>query len=187
VVYLRAPDMLGCPSVVKEWDACYRDVTARFGLAPKVALIALSRAGLYCYNWAAANPDKVACVYADAAVCDFKSWPGGKSKGKGSPRDWQLVLERYGFPSEAAALSYAHNPVDELAPLAAANVPLLHVYGDADDAVPWEENTSVMAERYRKLGGRITLIPKPGVGHHPHGLPDPTPIVDFIVANSVAR
>ena len=187
VVYLRVPDMLGCPSVVKEWDACYREVTARFGLAPKVALIALSRAGLYCYNWAAATPDKVACVYADAAVCDFKSWPGGKSKGKGSPRDWQLVLERYAFPSEAAALSYAHNPIDELAPLAAANVPLLHVYGDADDAVPWEENTSVMAERYRKLGGRNTLIPKPGVGHHPHGLPDPTPIVDFIVANSVAR
>ena len=82
-------------------------------------------------------------------MCDFKSWPGGKGKGKGSPRDWQLVLERYGFANEAEALAYDKNPVDNLAPLAQAPVPLLHVYGDADDVVPWEENTGVVAERYR--------------------------------------
>ena len=187
LVYLRAPDMLGCPAVVCEWDAAYREVRARFNLAPKVALIALSRGGLYCYNWAVANPDKVSCLYADAAVCDFKSWPGGKGKGKGSPRDWQLVRQRFGFPDEAAALAYQGNPIDNLAPLAKAGVPLLHVYGDADDVVPWEENTGVVADRYRQLGGRITLIAKPGVGHHPHGLTDPTPIVEFIATNSVAR
>ena len=60
-------------------------------------------------------------------------------------------------------------------------MPLLHVYGDADEAVPWDENTGVVAERYRKLGGSITLIAKKGVGHHPHGLDDSTPIIDFIV------
>jgi hypothetical protein len=38
----------------------------------------------------------------------------------------------------------------------------------------------VVAERYRKLGGKITLIAKPGGLHHPHGLDDSTPIVDFI-------
>jgi len=46
--------------------------------------------------------------------------------------------------------------------------------------VPWDENTGVVAERYRKLGGSITLIAKPGVAHHPHGLDDSTPIVEFI-------
>jgi len=55
------------------------------------------------------------------------------------------------------------------------------VYGDADEGVPWDENTGVLAERYRELGGDITLIPKPGVGHHPHGLEDPTPVVEFIL------
>ena len=60
-------------------------------------------------------------------------------------------------------------------------MPLLHVYGDADEVVPWEENTGLVAERYRKLGGDITLIAKPGVKHHPHGLEDSTPIVEFIV------
>ena len=40
---------------------------------------------------------------------------------------------------------------------------------------------ALVAERYRQLGGSITLIPKRGVGHHPHGLDDPKPIVDFIM------
>lgn len=184
VVYLRVPDMLGAPAAVAHWNAFYRELTAKYGFARKAALVGLSRGGLYCYNWAAANPEKTACIYADAPVCDFKSWPGGKGRGKGSPRDWKLVIERYGFADEAAALAYDKNPVDNLAPLAAAKVPLLHVYGDADDVVPWEENTGVVARRYRRLGGSITLIAKPGVGHHPHGLDDPTPIVEFIVRHA---
>jgi alpha-beta hydrolase superfamily lysophospholipase len=138
------------------------------------------------YNWATAHPDKVSCIYGDAPVCDFKSWPGGKGKGPGSKRDWQLVLERYGFKTEAEALAYPGNPVDRLAPLTKAKVPLLHVYGDADEVVPWDENTGVIAERYRKLGGKITLIAKPGVKHHPHGLEDSTPIVEFIWENSAS-
>lgn len=186
IVYLSVPDMLGAPAAVKHWNALYDELTTHYGLARKVALVGLSRGGLYCYNWAAANPDKIACIYADAPVCDFKSWPGGKGKGKGSPRDWRLVLERYGFPDEAAALAYDKNPVDNLAPLAAAGVPLLHVYGDADEVVPWEENTGLVARRYPALGGSITLIAKPGVGHHPHGLDDSTPIVDFIVRHAAA-
>lgn len=139
---------------------------------------------MYCYNWAAANPDKVACIYADAPVCDFKSWPGGKGKSKGSPRDWKLVLEQYGFKDEAEALAYRKNPVDNLESMAKARIPLLHVIGDADDVVPWDENTGLLAERYQKLGGKITVITKKGVGHHPHGLEDSTPIIEFIVKNS---
>ena len=63
-------------------------------------------------------------------------------------------------------------------------VPLLHVYGNADHAVPREENTGLLAERYRKLGGQIRLIAQKGVGHHPHGLDDPTPIVEFIAEHA---
>ncbi len=187
IVYLSIPDMLGCPAAVEHWNALYAELTGKYGFAKKAALVGLSRGGLYVYNWAAANPDRVACIYGDAPVCDFKSWPGGKGKGKGSPRDWQLVLERFDFQSEAQALAYDKNPVDNLAPLAKAGVPLLHVYGDADDVVPWEENTGVIAARYRQLGGSITLIGKPGIGHHPHGLDDSTPIVEFILKHAATR
>ena len=180
IVYLSVPDMLGGPEAVRHWNTLHKELTEKYGLSKKVSLVGLSRGGLYCYNWAAANPDKVACIYGDAPVCDFKSWPGGKGKGKGSPRDWNLVLERWSFKDDAEALASKVNPVDNLEPLAKAGVPLLHVYGDADDVVPWDENTGVIADRYKKLGGSITLIAKPGVGHHPHGLDDPTPIIEFI-------
>ena len=190
VVYLTVPDMLGSPAAVRHWDAFYAELTGKHAFAPKAALVGLSRGGLYCYNWAAANPTKVACLYGDAPVCDFRSWPGAFGQGKRSDRDWQLVLTQYGFKSDAEARAYPANPVDNLAPLAAANVPLLHVFGDADEVVPWQENTGLIAERYPKLGGSITLIRKPGVKHHPHGLEDPRPIVEFIwehTANADAK
>lgn len=184
IVYLEVPDLLGSPPAVAFWDQCYAELTTHYSLSPRPALVGLSRGGLYCYNWAIANPGKVSCIYADAPVCDFKSWPGGKGKGKGDPGNWARVLKLWNFPDEAAALAWPGNPVDRLAPLAQHQVPLLHVFGDADEAVPWEENTGLIASRYEALGGSITLIRKPGVGHHPHGLEDSTPIVDFIIQHT---
>jgi pimeloyl-ACP methyl ester carboxylesterase len=185
LAFLGMPDLFGSPQAVKSWDKFYAELTEKYGFAGKVALIGLSRGGLYCYNWAIANPDKVACIYADAPVCDFKSWPGGKpkglGKGQGSSAEWDKMLKAYGFKSDAEALAYRGNPVDNLKPLADKKVPLLHVYGEADPVVPWDENTGVVAERYRMLGGSITLMSKPGVGHHPHGFADPAPIVEFIM------
>ena len=64
-------------------DAMYAAVTAK-GLAKKGTLIGLSRGGLYAFNWASHNPGRAACIYGDAPVCDFKSWPAGKGKGKGT-------------------------------------------------------------------------------------------------------
>jgi pimeloyl-ACP methyl ester carboxylesterase/lysophospholipase L1-like esterase len=190
LVYIGVPNLFGNPEAVARWNGFYEELTGKYGFAKKVALIGLSRGGLYCYNWAAANPDKVACIYADAPVCDFKSWPGGKlrnlGKGDGSAAEWQNLLKAYDFRSDADAIAYGKNPVDNLKPLADARVPLLHVYGDADTVVRWEENTGIVAERYKKLGGTIELIAKPGIGHHPHGLEDPTPIVDFILKHAIA-
>ena len=184
IAYMQINDMLGCPDAVKLWNQCYAELTTTYALSKRPALVGLSRGGLYCYNWATANPDKVSCIYGDAPVCDFKSWPGGRGNGKGDPSNWARVLKLWNFKDEAAALAYRGNPVDSLAPLAKAGVPLLHVFGDADDVVPWDENTGLIESRYQALGGSITLIRKPGVGHHPHGLEDSTPIVDFILKHA---
>jgi len=184
IVYLSVPDMLGSPPAVAHWNKLYATLTKQYGFDKKPALVGLSRGGLYCYNWAFANPTKVACIYADAPVCDFKSWPGGKGKAKGDPVNWDRVLTLWSFKDEAEALAYKSNPIDNLAPLAKSKVPLLHIFGDADDVVPPDENTLLLADRYRKLGGSIELIAKAGVGHHPHGLQDSTPIVNFIAKHA---
>ena len=138
----------------------------------------MSRGGLIIYNWAAANPDKAACIYGDNPVCDFKSWPAGRGKGKFHAPSWQACLKAYGF-TEEQALEYKRNPIDTLEPLARAVVPILHVCGMADTVVPPPENTDIIEQRYKKLGGKIEVIRKPGKNHHPHSLEDPTPIVEL--------
>jgi len=184
-VHIGVGNTFGCPDAVQKMDAFYQVLVAG-GLAKKGALIGISRGGLYAYNFAAQYPDRVACIYGDAPVCDFKSWPGGQGKSRRSRGDWNAVLRCYGFQDEAAALAYKQNPVDNLAPLAKAKIPLLHVVGDADHVVPVAENTDVVAQRYKQLGGEITILHKPGVDHHPHGLDNPQPIVDFILQHGAA-
>jgi len=180
LVYIEVGNTFGAPSAMKHWDAFYKELTHTYGLSAKPVLEGLSRGGLYVYNWAAANPTKVAVIYGDNPVCDFKSWPGGKGKGPGSPDDWKKLIQDYGFASEAEAMAYTKNPIDNLAPLARAHVPIIHLAADADEVVPYPENTVLLAERYKKLGGTIVVMVKHGFMHHPHGLDDPTPLVDFI-------
>jgi pimeloyl-ACP methyl ester carboxylesterase len=183
LVYMDVVDHYGCPKAVGHWDAMYRFVTRELRLAKKPVLIGLSRGGLMVYNWAARNPRRVACIYADAPVCDILSWPGGKGVGTGNPTDWPKCLAVYGL-TESSVLAFRGNPIDHLQPLAARHIPLIHVCGTADTGVPMAENTDVLAACYRELGGEITVIAKEGCGHHPHSLEDPQPIVDFILRHS---
>ena len=62
-----------------------------------------------------------------------------------------------------------------------ASIPIVAVVGDADDVVPYAENTKPFAEKYRAAGGTIEVIVKPGINHHPHSLKDPKPFVDFLL------
>ncbi len=183
VAHIDVTNLYGGPEALRIWNRFYHYLVSEHGFAEKVALEGFSRGGLIIYNWAAANPEKVACLYGDAPVCDIKSWPGGKGVGTGSPEDWRRCLEVYGL-TEEEALHFKGNPIDHLEPLAAAGVPILHVCGDADINVPMCENSDVVEARYKALGGDITVITKPGCAHHPHSLEDPTPIVEFIVKHA---
>lgn len=183
LVYMDVAGLFGCPKAVAHWNAVYKLLTETHGLSARPALEGMSRGGLIIFNWAAANPTKVACIYADAPVCDFKSWPGGRGRDKGSAAAWRACLKAYGL-TEEQALAYKKNPIDNLAPLAKAKVPLLHVVGLADRVVPVEENTRVVERRYKKLGGKIEVIAKKGCGHHPHSLKDPARIVAFVLKHT---
>lgn len=186
LAYCDVAGMYGSPMAVAHWNAFYREMVEKYGLAPRPALEGMSRGGLIIYNWAAANPDKVSCIYGDAPVCDFKSWPGGKGTGKGSDASWRECLVAYSL-NEQTGLAYEKNPIDNLQPLADHNVPLLHVVGDADVVVPVSENTEIIEARYKELGGSIEVIHKPGIGHHPHALKDPKRIVEFVLKHTLAQ
>ncbi len=183
VAYMDMQNLYGAPAALDAMDKFHAHLTKEFGLSQKTVLEGFSRGGLYAFNWAARRPDQVASIYVDAPVCDFKSWPGGKGKGQGSPGDWSNVLKVYGL-SEAEALTYKLNPVDNLAPLAKAKIPILSVCGEADKTVPIDENTRVVETRYKALGGEIVVIAKPNCDHHPHSLKDPAPIVEFVLKHT---
>ena len=70
------------------------------------------------------------------------------------------------------------SPLENLAPLAKAGVPLLHVCGSLDPSL--DAQTRVVQKRYKELGGQITVIVKEGEGHYPLAPKDLKPVVDFI-------
>ena len=59
---------------------------------------------------------------------------------------------------------------------------LIHAARTEDTVVPIAENTDIVEKRYKELGGSIKVFRHPG-GHHPHGLDDPAPLIDYILEN----
>jgi len=183
VVYVDVVDLYGNKAAVRRFNEFYSFLIKNFGLNKKTVLEGMSRGGLDAFNWASENTDKVFCIYADAPVCDIKSWPGGFGKGEGSKSDWEKCLKAYDL-TESSVKDFKDIPIYNCIKLARAKIPLISVCGNADTVVPIDENTYKLAETYRAAGGEIELIVKKGIGHHPHSLKDPKPIVDFILKNT---
>jgi len=187
VGYISVGGLFGAPVALDAMDKYYAFVRKKFGLNAKTVLEGFSRGGLYAFNWAVRHPNLVACMYLDAPVCDFKSWPGGSGRSRFSGREWQAVLRAYGM-TDKEARAYKLNPVDNLEPLAKAKIPILCVIGDMHDwIVPIEQNALLVEKRYKKLGGEIKVIRKPKCGHRPHSLKDPTPIVEFVLKHTTKK
>lgn len=177
VAYYDLTHLYGSPRARKSGTDFYWNMVRMYGLSPKVTLEGFSRGGLFAYNWAADHPDKVACIYVDAPVCNVFSWPGRSPENAGL---WKGLLEKWGLTDDQMN-SFSGNPIDRLKPLADAGIPVICVCGDSDKVVPFSENSAIVRQRYTAMGAPFELILKPGVDHHPHSLSDPAPVVDFII------
>ncbi|MBI5397370.1 MAG: exo-alpha-sialidase [Verrucomicrobia bacterium] len=146
------------PQSREQFAAFYRHVTTTYGLAPKVCLLAQSRGGLNHVNFAADHPDWVQCIAGIYTVGDLRSYPGLKR-----------AAPMYGLSeAELDAQLPRHNPIERLAPIARAKIPILHIHGDTDLTVPIEKNSQVICDRYRALGRPMELVIVPGQGHNFH-------------------
>ncbi len=182
VARINTDGMLGSPNAMQHWDKFYSFLIER-GLAKRCALEGVSRGGLFVYGFASRWPERVACIYCDTPVCDIKSWPGGKGTGRGHEPTWKTCLQEYGLTEQEAA-DFKGNPIDQLAPIAKAKIPAMHIVSLNDEIVPPTENTFVLADRFRKLGGQIDIIKvesgtEESGGHH-FTHPDPLRVADFI-------
>ncbi|MEN8118672.1 MAG: GDSL-type esterase/lipase family protein [Bacteroidota bacterium] len=188
LAFIDTKNKYGSTDAVAVWDRFYAHVIKNFNLNKKVTLEGVSRGGLFIYNWAKKNPEKVNAIYAEAPVCDFKSWPAGFGEGKGSQDDWKLLMAEYGFVTVEEAKDYVGNPIDGLAELAKHKVPVIHMIGLNDEVVPAKENTLMLIDRYIKLGGIATIVPctkgeQKLFGHH-FPIDNPRLGADFIKYHS---
>lgn len=188
VAYINTNDLFGHPKAMMIWDNFYNYLVKEKNFAPKVALEGVSRGGLYVYGWAKRNPAKVSCIYTETPVLDFKSWPGGKGIGKGSPKDWAKLLEVYNF-TEEEALKYDDLPINNLDGLAAYKIPILHVIGLQDSIAPPIENTTLLVKNYLNKGGPATVIPmtkgKQTLSGHHFPIENPEKLANFIYQKSM--
>lgn len=157
IAFVNTDGMFGSPRALRHWEAFYRVLTEQEGFHAKPVLYGVSRGGLFVYRWAKNHPDAVACIYCDTPVCDPKSWPGGRGSGKGDEPSWQAFLKEYGF-DQSAAIDYGDNPIDNLGPVAMAQIPIMHIVTEDDQHVPPVENTYVLQEKLQDLGHRVFYV-----------------------------
>ena len=76
-------------------------------------------------------------------------------------------------------INYRNHPYDKLPTIVAAGIPIFLVCGGADRVVPYAENGKALYDYVSANGGNITEIVKPDCDHHPHGLDDLSPLIEF--------
>ena len=146
----------GTPAGRKIFTAFHKELTEKHGLTQKACMLARSYGGTQMYNWATEHPESIACLAGIYPVCNLASYPGMKSAaGK-----YRMPLHQF------TNVLKEHNPIDRLAPLAKAKVPIYHNTGDIDTLVPPKDNTFLVRDRYKALGGDMTVTIFKGQGHN---------------------
>ena len=167
-----------CPESDTDMRPLFCDfLSNEFGLNKKCALVGISCGGMQAVYFASKYPQYVACAYLDAPVLNYLSWPFALGVGQNDCS--KEFVENMGMDL-SQMLNFRNHPIDQKEKLLQSKVPILLVSGDSDTVVPFCENGQLLYDYFKENGGNIELVLKPGGDHHPHGLTDNRPIVEFI-------
>jgi len=158
--------------------AFQRYLVDELGLKPKAALIGMSWGGFFSVRYAATYPDCVDRVYLDAPLLTFHKRLSGFAPTKDAKRiggddaDWlKGPLDGKSWEDDPRM------PVNMVAPIAKAKIPVLLLYGGQDQSVLPAANSELFIARMRAANGvlRVGINDAEGrgraaYGHHPHGL-----------------
>ncbi len=147
-----------------------------FHLAEKCLPVGMSCGGMHAVYFAAKYPQYVAALYLDAPVINLLSCPCGV--GTATDEMYPEFLQHTGM-TVSQLINYRNHPQDHIEELLAHRIPIFLVCGDADHVVPYCENGKIVSDMYRQHGGILEEVLKPGVDHHPHGLEDNAPLIQF--------
>ena len=149
-------EVRGSPASSAKFTQFYDEMVRR-GWSSKPILLGQSRGGLMMLAWAVRHPDKAQAFVGIYPVCNLATW--GMKNLAVTLADYHLT------EAELRAKLTEFNPIDNLQGLQANKVPMYVVHGDADAAVPYDENTRLLKERYEAGGGPITVKLVAGEGH----------------------
>ena len=151
-----------------------------FGFDLRCIIIGMSAGGLIGIKFAAKYPECVSVLYLDAPVLNLLSCP--LSLGCAQKNDDMIAEFCSAMNTNASKLlCYRGQPIDVMHKLLENKLPIILVCGLADTVVPYCENGKLLYDYYKANSGEIKQILKDNCGHHPHGLDDPSEIVDFIL------
>jgi lysophospholipase L1-like esterase/dienelactone hydrolase len=179
LVYCDQAERMGNKQNISEWNDFYK-LLHRGGLNKKVTLEGMSRGGVYVFNWAAANPGKVATVYVDNPLLDMKAMyfgPDGEEKPENEIT--RGIKNNYGI-DRGQIMNFKESPIDKIDRIVKGKYPILILCAELDKAAVNSQNTFPFEKKIKEKGGDITVMLKEGFEHHPHSFPNPERIVDFI-------
>lgn len=185
VAAINSYNVYGADYGLNLMDSLYIIARKHFNLPEKCALGCVSRAGLSAYRWAVRHPEWVACIYGEGPVMDFKTWPMDWIP---SADNWTKLKEYYGFTSDQEAIAYKGNPVDNLAPITKAKIPLRHVISLTDEhdtkIVPNDKNTLKAQRILKQMGHDIDVVVTPEGMKAPYAFDGES--VQFILSKTIS-
>jgi pimeloyl-ACP methyl ester carboxylesterase len=149
-------EVRGAPGSSAQFSLFYEEMVRR-GFDRRPVLLGQSRGGLMMLAWGFRNPEKVRAFVGIYPVCNLGDW---------AMKNVPVTLADYGISEEEMRRDLTrYNPIDNLKPLLEHKVPMFVLHGDSDQAVPYDQNTRLLKERYEAGGGQITVKLIPGEGH----------------------
>jgi dipeptidyl aminopeptidase/acylaminoacyl peptidase len=164
----------GSPAASEVFDALYQRLTQQRGFARRAVLFGRSRGGLWASSWGLRRPEWAAGLIGIYPVYDFLTYPG-----------LEQAAAAYGLtPQQMQQRVLELNPVERLAELAVADIPVRLIHGDVDTVVPLEPNSGRLLEAYRQQGKEslVEVIVLKDQGHSFYrGFFESQPLVDFAI------
>lgn len=160
-----------------------RFVADEYKLDPKCIMVGMSCGGLLAVRLAEQHPELASVLFLDAPVMNLLSLYGLGACKHSAVACFKAEMDKtYGF-TPSTVINFRKSPIDNMKPLIDNNIPIIMIYGDADDVVIYEENGKLLEDYYKENSGDLKTICIPGRGHHPHSLAEPSPIIEYVEAH----
>ena len=156
----------------------------KYSLSEKCVPVGMSCGGAHAVRFAGLHPELISCVYIDAPVLNYSSYPG-KIGNENCERVWNNeFIKAYPGIKRCQLVNFSEHPLCQAESIIKNKIPVLMVYGTEDCTVIYDENGKLFEEAFEGTD-LLTTIAVGCRGHHPHGMIGSNErIVNYILEHS---